>query len=468
MPLAGPGEAGKGLAGVRDCGIEVPGDHVRHGERVERAAFPGHVSGLSEEGEGAGQLGPAGRHVREVQLHEPEAQPPFGRRAARRRAVARALGDGHRLATEGQPPVVVLVTAPQGRQGAEDPRLGERVGGRARQAERSLVVGAGVLEVSEHGVDVRPPLAQRELLGRRQLRARGGLDALVIARERFPVREHRAGGLGRPVREAGRRRPRFGLPIVIGKAGRELGEAIGVEALERLARATVELAAPRREEGRLGDVLRQRVLERVRDLLAGRALGEELEPGELAEARIDRALAVPDRGQERRGELAPEDRGGLEHALVVLVEAIDARGQDAVHRVGHRERGPASLVADRPRQLLEEEGIALALVEDQLGEGIARRGRGQDRPDDREALVRRQPPQRDLGRERPIAPGRSIAGPIAADQEHGRLGQALGEEREALLRRAIDPVEILDLEDERDAAGSRGATSAAASRRCAP
>ena len=110
---------------------------------------------------------------------------------------------------------------------------------------------------------------------------------------------------------------------------------------------------------------------------------------------------------------------------------------------------PSSWWLYGPGQLLEEERVALGLVEDQLCERVLGVRGGQQRPDDGEAVVRRQLPERQLRRERPIAPGRPIAGPIGRDQQDRRPEQALGEKREVLLGRPVDPVEVLHLEDER-------------------
>ena len=185
----------------------------------------------------------------------------------------------------------------------------------------------------------------------------------------------------------------------MGQARRQLVEAVGVEALERLTRPAMQLAAPRGQERRLGDILGQRVPEGIDDLLADRALEEELQSRELTEVGLDRGRAVPDRREKRGGELAAEDRRRLEGALGVLVQPVDARGEDAVHGVRDGEVRPDLLVAHGPGQLLEEERIAFRLVEDQPGERVAGARGGQDRLDDGEALVRGQAAERDLGRE---------------------------------------------------------------------
>src|SRR5262249_43265059 len=155
------------------------------------------------------------------------------------------------------------------------------------------------------------------------------------------------------------------FPVVVREPGSQLDEPLGVQPLERLAGAAMELSATRGEQRRLGDILRQRVLEGIYDLVARRALEEKLEARELAEMGLERAGAVPDCREETRGELAAEDRRGLQDALVRLVEPVDARAEDAMHGIRDRKACDEALVADRPRQLLEKERVALGFVEDQ-------------------------------------------------------------------------------------------------------
>ncbi len=298
-------------------------------------------------------------------------------------------------------------------------------------------------------MDTRAALVKKEPGRRRELASLSRRDGLIVAGERFPVREHGAGGLGRPVRMDRGRFPRLGLPVVMGEPGSQLAEALGVQALERLARPAMELAAARGEQRGLGDLLRERVLEGVDDLLARRALEEELQARELAEMGLDRARAVPDRGEKGRGELPAQDRRGLKDALGLLVEPVDARGEHAMHRVRDRKVRHETLIANRAGQLFQEERIAFGLVEDELGDRV-RGGPGrQQRLDDRAAGLRGEPPERQLGGERALAPRRAVAGTIAGHQQDGRPDQAFGQEREVFLRRPVRPVEVLDLQDER-------------------
>src|SRR5262249_61733027 len=122
-------------------------------------------------------------------------------------------------------------------------------------------------------------------------------------------------------------------PVVGGEPGRRPAEPLRVETLERRAGAAVQLAAARGEKRRLGDVLRQRVVEGVPALVVRGALEEELEARELTEVGLEQVLAVPNGREERRRELAAQHRGGLEDALVLLLEPVDARAEDAVHGV---------------------------------------------------------------------------------------------------------------------------------------
>ena len=148
-------------------------------------------------------------------------------------------------------------------------------------------------------MDVPPALVEKESGRRREAAALGRRDGLVVARERLPVREGRAGRLRRAACVLGGRRPRLRLAVVVGEPGRQLGEPVG---MRRSSASPARRWSSRRREGqerRLGDVLRERVLEDVHDVVAGRALVEELQPGELAEVRLHRARAVPDRREER-------------------------------------------------------------------------------------------------------------------------------------------------------------------------
>ena len=59
---------------------------------------------------------------------------------------------------------------------------------------------------------------------------------------------------------------------------RELAHPFGVERRQRVGGSPVQFAAAGREDCRLGDVLGERMLEDVRDLVAPGALVEELLP----------------------------------------------------------------------------------------------------------------------------------------------------------------------------------------------
>ena len=66
-----------------------------------------------------------------------------------------------------------------------------------------------------------------------------------------------------------------GLPV-LGHQGGELVELLGVELLDRDCRLAVHVPAPVAQLGAVGDLLGQRVLERVLDARLAHALTEQL------------------------------------------------------------------------------------------------------------------------------------------------------------------------------------------------
>ena len=90
----------------------------------------------------------------------------------------------------------------------------------------------------------------------------------------------------------------------------ELAEPAGVELLHRLADAGMELAALRREEALVGDLLGQRVLEDVLELRGAAELPDELLPLEVGEVGLE-ALGIGQSLEDAVGEDPPDDRGLL-------------------------------------------------------------------------------------------------------------------------------------------------------------
>ena len=158
---------------------------------------------------------------------------------------------------------------------------------------------------------------------------------------------------------------------------------------------------------------------------------------------------APDLREDLARGFPPEHRGHLEQPPGVLGEPVDPRQEHLLDRVrrGAR-RADLLLLGGVPRQLLEEERVALGLREDAPGDGVGRFLRRQEGGDHAEALLDRERLQRDLGHVRPVRPGRPVAGAIGEDEQQGHARQALDGGAERLGRR-VDPVQVLDGDDER-------------------
>ena len=87
------------------------------------------------------------------------------------------------------------------------------------------------------------------------------------------------------------------------------------------------------EQAPVGDLVGERVLERVLEIREEARLVEELGRLEMRRAPAKLVLGlVRDSLEERERHVLPDDGGGLEEALVVGRESIDARGEDRLRR----------------------------------------------------------------------------------------------------------------------------------------
>jgi hypothetical protein len=240
------------------------------------------------------------------------------------------------------------------------------------------------------------------------------------------------------------------LPVVVGQSLRHVVEPLGVEVFERPAGGGVQRLTAVDQQAIVGHVLGERVLEDVGRLVGRQALVEELEPPELQQIRFQDPRPIPDRGQKAQGELAPQHRGRLEHALGLLREPIDPRHEDPVDGVrdGQIPRW-AGLLRHGPRELLEEERISFGLVEDELGHRVGEVPRWEDRVDHGQTVLTGEPVEGELRGVGLVHPRRPVAGSVCAHQKDRRTGEVLDQGDEVVLRRLVDPVEILDGEDQR-------------------
>ena len=89
------------------------------------------------------------------------------------------------------------------------------------------------------------------------------------------------------------------------------------------------------EQAPVGDLVGERVLEGVLEIREQARLVEELRPLEVPEPLAQAVLGLlRDRLEERERDVLPDDGGGLEEALLLGWQPVDARGQDRLHGGG--------------------------------------------------------------------------------------------------------------------------------------
>ena len=128
--------------------------------------------------------------------------------------------------------------------------------------------------------------------------------------------------------------PHLAPERVVGQALDVLGEPVGVEALDGLDDPGVERAPALLEQAAVGHLVGERVLEGVLEVGEEARLVEELGGLEVGEAvgaaRPSGSSAIA--CEQGDGHVLADDRGGLEEALVLRRQPVDARRQDRLHR----------------------------------------------------------------------------------------------------------------------------------------
>ena len=166
-----------------------------------------------------------------------------------------------------------------------------------------------------------------------------------------------------------------------------LGHPVPGERLQGLDNAGVQHPPPLLEQTAIGDLVRQGMLEGVFVLGKQACLVQELGRLQVRQAAVQGLLGqLGNSLQQGQGYLRANDRGGLEEALLLRRQAVDARRQHRLHRGRHlhARRGLCQAIGPRlPDQhpglhqgahaLLQEEGIALGARDQQLLERVGRR-----------------------------------------------------------------------------------------------
>src|SRR5215470_1395569 len=158
-----------------------------------------------------------------------------------------------------------------------------------------------------------------------------------------------------------------------------LGYAVSNERFESLHDAGVEHTPPLLEHPPIGYLMRQGMFEGVGMFREEMRLIEELGRLKMCEAAVQRGLGDIRNGlEQRQGYLGANDRSSLEQSLLLWRQAVDARCQHRLHRRWHLNgrQGVCQTVRawhahqrsrldQRPHTLLQKEGIALGLGDQQ-------------------------------------------------------------------------------------------------------
>ena len=190
-----------------------------------------------------------------------------------------------------------------------------------------------------------------------------------------------------------------------------------------------------------------------------RLLVDQLEPAQLVDLGAHAVAGLGDARQQAQRELAADHRGDLDRAPRFLGEPIDARDQDVLHRVGHgrssTSRAPARcgrsrVAARRPRAATWPAPRRRTGCPRPCGDQRAQRrpaSVGACRASSRSWPPCRRPTAAPASRARDScgrANGCAVAGAVREHEQDARGRDHVGDEGEALLRRRIDPVQVLD------------------------
>ena len=237
----------------------------------------------------------------------------------------------------------------------------------------------------ERGREVEADV-HREGARLRGLRARGRAPPGRAARKSTASRQDSRPRARQPglAAVADRARPQLAREGVVGEPLDLLADVpLRVEALHGLGDARVQRAPALVEQARVGDVVDERVPERVHGIGKERGLGEELGPAEAGEPVAHRLGGrVRHRLEQRHRHLLADHRGGLEQVLLVGRQPVDARGEHGPDAGRHLERArrrappgrrpasPASTpVSTRLRtRFLEEERVAAGALGDEAAD----------------------------------------------------------------------------------------------------
>ena len=129
--------------------------------------------------------------------------------------------------------------------------------------------------------------------------------------------------------------PLLALVVVVGQRLVVLRQPVGVELLDGRRHDAVQGSAPLHEQGGVGHVMGQGVLEHVGQLGEVGLLVNQLQRFELGQQLVHLRLDVRDAIQQPHRELAADDGGELDGFLGLALQPVDAAEDHLLDGVGH-------------------------------------------------------------------------------------------------------------------------------------
>ncbi len=131
-----------------------------------------------------------------------------------------------------------------------------------------------------------------------------------------------------------RRLPVFALGVVVGEHLELARKPVGVQVLDRPSDQRVERLSPFAEQRRKGDLVGERMLEHVRQLRKVLLLVDQLQGLEFGEYPLHLSARLGDTLEQPDGEFTSDDGGELNGVASFLLQAVDAREDHFLQRVG--------------------------------------------------------------------------------------------------------------------------------------
>src|SRR5262245_24875965 len=287
-------------------------------------------------------------------------------------------------------------------------------------------------------------------------------DRVVVARRLF--RRETGGRLLCGTREVGE--GLLGVPALLVVIREEFGFLVepGREnSFQHSGDSFVIAAPPLRRETPVSDLLRKGVLERVLEIRENLRLVEELGGLEILEPPPQRLLGLLDeRLEEGERHVLPDHGGALEYALFLGREPVDPCGEDRLRRRRNLEAlrrlrelvraalSPEHLGLDQgPHALFEEEGIPFRPFDQEPLQRGERRVAAEQCVEQDLGALGRQRVDAELPVVRLAPPAGLVLGTIVDEEEDAGSRQALDETVEGGLGLRVDPMQILEKEQER-------------------